>query len=779
MAKRIRFGESKLRGWIFGILGFGLVFGLTQFVLPGQGGEGTPPAIIFNGLLRGLLDGLIAVGIVLIYRNARFINFAQASLGSVGGVFAYNFAVFNEWPTAVALIVGLMIAAATGLIVELGIIRRFFNAPRLVLTVFTIALIEVTAGGIGFISNLPIFPDPGDRTIDEIAGRASIRLPFEDFQFQIGDLPLAFGFRHLLAGGCAILAILGLAAFLKFSRMGIAIRAVAENPERATLLRINVGNVSMTVWAIAGFLSGLGVIMGSVATGQFALSAAPPETLLTALAAAIIARMHSITGAVLSAVGINILRMGLDFSFESEAPIVNVGLWVILLVALLLQGRRVERSEVSEESAWQAAEEYRPIPKEMTQVSSIRNWRWSLVVTGLLAVLIYGLIVPPRLANLGAEAAIMGIVMLSLVVLTGWAGQVSLGQFAFVAVGAVVGAALTSKMGISFWIALPLVPFITAAFAIIIGLPALRIRGLFLGVTTFAFAFAVQTGLFNPSWFAWLLSDRVDRPSLLLFDFEDERSMYYFSLLMLVLAIMVVLTLRRARPGRVLIALRENEANVQAFGVNLLKTRLAAFALAGFLCGFAGVLFAHHQRAVSDESFGAALSLQIFLFAVLGGVGSIAGAMMAAVYFAVWRVLEGSQPWGFLFGPIFILFILYMFPGGLSSLVFGLRDAVLRIVAQRRQMIVPSLFADVDAEALRRKLIPLADPIPSSGLAALAVDRRYRAASELYGPGGRLSAGWETVRSETDAAALGAAAEGLQETVQGPTGPPSPKGAVT
>ena len=109
-------------------------------------------------------------------------------------------------------------------------------------------------------------------------------------------------------------------------------------------------------------------------------------------------------------------------------------------------------------------------------------------------------------------------------VLTGWAGQVSLGQFAFVAVGAVVAGALTARVGLSFWLAVPLAAAFTAAFAVAVGLPALRIRGLFLAVTTFAFAVAVRSLLFEPRYFAWLLPGAVERPTLFFFDFGDERS---------------------------------------------------------------------------------------------------------------------------------------------------------------------------------------------------------------------------------------------------------------
>lgn len=739
---------------------------VTQIILPGgSAGGGTPPAVLFNGLVLGLLQGLVAAGIVLIYRSSNIINFAQGALGAAGGVFTYNFAVLNRWPFLLSLIMGLIVAALIGLAVELGLMRRFLHAPRLVLTVVTIALIGVLAGAAQTVSGLPgLFPDRQDRTVEELSGSAPIPLPFSGFKFRIGSLPLDFGFPHLLAIGLSIVALIGLSLFLRYTRFGIAIRAAAENAERAPLLGINIGILSMIVWTIAGFLSGLGLILTGVANQSFTGGSVPPELLITALAAALIARMRKLWVAVAAATAITILRQAINYSFADQIALLDVGLLLVVVGGLLAQRSRAERSEAQEVSSWKATEEYRPIPKEMLAIPGLRAVKFSGIVIGLLTLLLFPWAVSSGASNLAGYVFIVAISMLSLVVLTGWAGQVSLGQWGLVAVAAVLGGAATSRMGISFWIAIIIVPVLVGGMAFLLGIPALRIRGLYLAVTTFAFAFAVRSALFNDKYFSWLLPQDVDRPSLFLFDFEDERSMYYLVLIALVLAIVIVITLRRSRVGRVLIALRENEPNVQSFGVNAIKTRLSAFALSGWLCGFAGVLLAHHQRAAQGTSFDAVLSLQIFLFAVVGGVGSVSGVLLGAGFFAVRQSLAQSNPTlAFFVGDIGILAILFLAPGGLASIVYGFRDSVLRIVAQRRQMIVPSLFADIDPEAMKRKLIPLAEPIPNAGIAALPYDRRYRTTSSLYGRSGwtSLTASQEAKKTG-EAVALGAAAEALQ-----------------
>ncbi|HEV7536290.1 MAG TPA: branched-chain amino acid ABC transporter permease, partial [Acidimicrobiia bacterium] len=405
-----------------------------------------------------------------------------------------------------------------------------------------------------------------------------------------------------------------------------------------------------------------------------------------------------------------------------------------------------------------------PIPKELMTVPAVRLTRRVLIVVGLLFVGIYPFVTSTGQTNLGGIIALNAIVALSLVVLTGWAGQVSLGQFAFVAVGAVVAGALTARVGMTFWLALPLATAFTAAFAVVVGLPALRIKGLFLAVTTFAFAVAVRSLLFEPRYFGWLLPKAVERPTLLFFDFGDERSMYFLCVAALVASIIVVVNVRKSRFGRVLIALRESEQNVAAFGIGAVRMRLAAFAFSGALAGFAGAIFAHQQRGLNADSFAATASIDIFVLAVLGGIGSVNGALLGSFYFNVSRYFIHSALFAGIVGSGGTLLLLYVSPGGLVSLVAKLRDACLRIVAQRRQMVVPSLFADYDPEALERRLIPLAEASGNSGLGALPADARFSLASGLYqGRGVRIFGKTEDPKEAKEAAAIGAAGKRAAE----------------
>ncbi|MEY2569075.1 MAG: branched-chain amino acid transport system permease protein livM [Actinomycetota bacterium] len=695
----------------------------------------TPVGILFLALTVGMVGSLTAAGIVLIYRTQRFVNFSQAAIGGAGAVVCFNLMQFRGFPFIVAFVVGLVIATLVGLIVEFGIIKRFFNQPRLVLTVISIALAEGLPGGAQATLRqlIPfVFPDQKTSSLLDQLGAFTPKLPYEGFTFHVGSLSLPFGFRHIFAIDAAILALLVLAAFFRFTRAGVAVRGVAENADRARLLGISVGSMSTLVWMLAAFLSGVGVILASTLTTVAAATGAGPGLLLPALAAAVLAKMRSIPVAVAASVGIAVVEQSVNFTKPEHNSLVPVGLLLVIVVGLVLQRRRGGRSEGDAESTWQATAEQRAVPREMLAVPGVRFGRLAIIALGVLGVVAFPFFASTGLTNTGSVIAITGIVGVSLVVLTGWAGQASLGQFGFVAIGAVVGGSLIGRAHVPFLLAFLIVPVIVGAIAVVVGLPALRIKGLFLAVTTFAFAVAVSTALFEQKYFSWLLPDAVPRPRLFLIDLQSERSMYFLCLVCLAVTVVLVSNLRRSRFGRILIAARENEPNLQSFGVNLVRTKLMAFAVSGALCGFAGVLLAIQQQAVTGASFGSTASIDVFLYSVLGGVGSIPGVLLGIIFRGVTQDIVHSDFLRPIIGPGGLLLILYIAPGGLISIVNQMRDAALRIIAQRRQMIVPSLFADMDPDALAARLIPLAEPDPNAGLGTLPSGQRFQRPSELY-----------------------------------------------
>jgi branched-chain amino acid transport system permease protein len=283
--------------------------------------------------------------------------------------------------------------------------------------------------------------------------------------------------------------------------------------------------------------------------------------------------------------------------------------------------------------------------------------------------------------------------------LTGWAGHVSLGQMAFAAIGGAVGAWVTQTTGWDLGWALLAGGAAGALVAVVIGIPAARAGGLTLAVTTLAFAPAVLFWLLNPEFFDWVPRNRFQNdPELFgVIQIRSQMSFYFLSLSVLALAIAMAYGIRRSRTGRVLIALRENPKAAEAYGVNGLRTLLAGFAMSGFLAAVAGVLFVHHQHSISQDiannPFSAEASLRVFSMVVIGGMASVPGAVLGAIYVFAMQYYMLPE-FRFLATGFGLLAILLILPGGLGAGLAEARDGALRWIARRRNIIVPSLLAD-------------------------------------------------------------------------------------
>jgi branched-chain amino acid transport system permease protein len=762
--------SPRARAAVLTTAGLAALLLVTEVLLPGPSGvagRGTPAAILFSGLVLGSIAALTATGIVLLYRTIRIVNFAQTAIGSAGAAFVFETVRYvPKVPFPIVFLGGVLIAGSVGVIFDLLFGRRFFNAPRLVLTVVTIAAGAFLGGfSSDLVRRLPFFPPLRERQLTDLTQPGGLRpyLPLRGFTFHVGGLPQRFGFPDVLTLELAVVALVLVALFLRFTRTGVAVRALAENSDRARLLGISVGTMTTIVWIIASVLSGLSVTMAGLVANPTAAFGFAPALLLPPLAAAVIARMESLPVAVVAAIALEVLSAAIQWSFPQSASLIfNVGLLLVICAGfLLIQGRRGGRSEQAA-GTWEATQEQRPIPKELAGIGVIRVTRVLLVLIVLAVLGVLPFVLSVGRTNIAGVIAINAIVGLSIVVLTGWAGQISLGQYGFVGIAALVGGALTAKTPLPFWAAVPITVAVTAGVAVLIGIPALRVRGLFLAVSTFVFAVAVQLVLLDKGITGKLRPSSVERPTLFFLNFEDERSMYFLCLFFLAVSCVVVMNLRRSRTGRILFAVRENEANVQSFGISATRAKLVAFAISGGLCGLAGVLYAHQQRAFDPLSFRPDISLNLFVVTVIGGVGSIAGGVIGAVYFGIVQYfLSGNLLFGVIagFAP---LLILYIAPGGIVGVLTSVRDAGLRIVAQRRQIVVPSLFADFDAAALERRLVPLGDPLTNSGLAALPQDQRYTKRSELYrGHGQRILERLASPKLTAEAAAIGAAADSV------------------
>ncbi|MGY6499506.1 MAG: ABC transporter permease [Acidimicrobiales bacterium] len=647
-----------------------------------------PLGVILQGVIAGGLTALIALGISLVYRANRIINFSQGDLGAVPAVSAVLLITTVGVPFLVALPIGIAVALLLGMVIEFVVIRRFAEAPRLILTVATLGLAQALAG-FGLV--LPLLLNNAWPTIFDSTNVASGFTPPFDWRVDVGTV--VFNANDIIAAASVVIAVVALTVFFRYTRIGIAVRASAESGDRAMLLGIPVKRIQTIVWVIASLLAFTSLFMRAGVFGLPLGSVLGPTVLIRALAACVIGRMENLTVIFWAAIGLGVLERAVIWDTNRVAYVAPI-LFAVVLGVLLVQ-RRGALARTDAQSHWQAVADVRAVPRELAGVPEVR-WGLRGVNAALVAiVLALPLVLPVSRVNLAATIAIYAMVAVSLVVLTGWAGQVSLGQIAFFGFGAAVGGSITTRLGWDLSLAILGAGLVGAGLAVVIGLPALRLRGLFLAVTTLAFAQATAVYFLNAGDFSWWLpSGRIPRNDLFgVIALASETQYYYFAVACLFAVMAMARQLRRSRVGRVIIGVRENERGAQAYGVNLVRAKLTAFAFSGFVAAVAGAVFVHHQRALGTQPYEATESLAVFTMVVIGGLGSLPGAIVGAVY------VKGSQAFlptelTFFVSGVGLLFVLVALPGGLASLVYRARDAYLRWVAQRRKIMVPSLFAD-------------------------------------------------------------------------------------
>ncbi|HET9689644.1 MAG TPA: ABC transporter permease [Acidimicrobiales bacterium] len=650
------------------------------------------------GVIFGLLYALLAFGIILIYRANRIINFAQAEMGSVAALLGVLLIKLHHWPYLGGLAVAVIAGMLSGALVEVLVMRRFSKAPRLVLSVVTIAVGLIFAALQFFLpkwlgGSLQIDPNPP-------------KTPFSGLHFYLA--PVHFDANAIVILFAAAAVMIGLSVFFKRTSYGMAVRAAAENADRARLLGISPNLLSTIVWVIAGLLSTLGVFLRIPIVGLPVGADIGPQVLLYALAAAVIAKMESFSTALWAGIAIGITDSTVYY-FSHDPSLAEALMLPTLLVAMLLQRSKVSRGQDSGMATWSLAAEFRPVPPELRALPEVVWTRLvgGVAVVGLLVALPYLVHVEQQI--LASVVVIYGIVAVSLVILTGWAGQISLGQWGFVGVGAAVASAVsvhlrhTAFIHGDFFAALILAGLAGAVASVIIGLPALRIQGLYLAVTTLAFALAVQVFLLSPTYFPELLPQglsQIERPLLYgRYSLHGPRAFYFFCLVVLGLALGSARALRRSRAGRVIIAARDNEKGAAAYGVSIRVARLSAFAISGFWASVAGALFAYQEQGVNNNAFPLTLSETMLIIVVIGGLTSLPGAMLGTAFIGILQYGGLGANAQLLASGVGVLLLLFLFPGGLAQIAYGARDNLLRSVAVRRRILVPSLLADQRAEA--------------------------------------------------------------------------------
>ena len=603
------------------------------------------------GLGVGAIFALLAVGIVLVYRATGMLNFAHASMATAAAYVNFTLLERVRWmPVGVALLITVLFGALLGIAIRKFVFGPVAGASQVVKLIVSFGLAGVLQGAVGLIwSRIGTPTLPGHSLFSMTSG------------IKVGSATIPAQRIALLLIGASV--AIGLTLLLKRTEFGMRVRALAQNPLAARLAGVDERRVHSAVWAIAGAtaaLAGVLIIPFGVLT-PLSLSGFQ----IKALAAALVGGFVSLPAALAGGLGLGVVQemlVGAPAPLNGLRSVLAVGLVIVLLFA------RIERRFVSaqEERALEgdertAAGKWKPVP-----LGSPRAW---LAGTVIVALIVFGL--SGFWAFVAGRTLIYALLGLSLVVLTGWSGLVSLMPGTFAGVGAALAWILGTKLGFPMPLVLPLAALATIPIAGVVGIAALRLRPLYLAVATVAFAGLFEETLFVQHWFGNSGNAMsVPRPHLIAGD-------HVFALvIVLIVGALFAATAAfgRTRTGRALRMARDNERAAASAGVNPTKYRLIGFALSAAYAGLAGALLAYLLGTFSMAAFGfLVLSLTVFGLATVGGirtpVGAIAGAFIVVYLSEVFRASASVQDWVFTGTGAAIIAVMAYSPDGVAGML--------------------------------------------------------------------------------------------------------------
>lgn len=584
------------------------------------------------GLGGGAVIALLALGLVVTYQSSSVVNFAHAALGTY---LAFAFYTLRETGDLVLPIIGLparlhlvdrptvitalaiitAFAALLGAFLALVVFRPLRQASPLArmvaslgLLLYLIALIDLRFGAQGATALVirPILPT-------SIITIGSIRIPAD----------------RLWLLGITIAATAAIWALSRFTRFGLATRAVAENERGAVLLGLRSTRIAVGNWMIASVLAAIGIIL---AAPIIRLDATSTSLLVVpAIAAALVGRFASPVIAVGTALAVGMAQSEILNLQATVGWLPNIGLQqglplVVIIVALALGAAPlaprgiIMRSDLPSAGLPRHAEVIViAIAVVAAGAIAISGWEWRSAII---------------------VSSIATVIALSVVVATGFVGQITLATSAFAGLAAFSMTLISTRIGIGFPIAPILASLVAVAVGVVIGLPAVRVRGLTLAMATLAGAAAVEELVFKWSWFTGGVEGaRVPPPTIGGFDLGiaavgpayPRREFGYLVIAVAALATLAVTRLRRSATARRWLAVRSNERAAAAVGISVARTKLAAFAASAFLAGLGGTLLAYQRQLVSAGSFGLFAAIVVVAITYLAGIATPLGAIAAGV----------------------------------------------------------------------------------------------------------------------------------------------------
>jgi branched-chain amino acid transport system permease protein len=583
---------------------------------------------IVIGIFTGSIYGLAAMGVVLTYKTVGVFNFAY---GAVAMFCAFTYwELHDNWGITAWLampILFVIVAPLLGIVLE-ALFRPLAGHAAEV-------LIVVSLGVLAALDALATLLWPQDHQLQPV---------FSTSTFVLGT-HLHVGYDQLGTLLISLAMATALWALLRRTRFGTYTRAVVDNPDLSDMVGVFGDNVRRTAWILSSVFAALVGILISPSQGldvnELVL------VVIYAFAPAVLGFLFGLpaayAGGLVLGIGVSVLskysNTGTISNIEAALP------YLALFALLVIFGRRLKDvgSTARRLAAAHAAPARNRAPRGAgASALHVGTARWSLAVPrsalGGIGALALAFLVPlavpgPRLFDI-TGGFIYALIALTLVVLTGWAGQISLCQFAFVGVGAFTAGHLAGSHGQNFAFAALMAMVFAAPLGVVVGLVSLRLSGLYLALATLAFALVMDNIVFNRSDVSGGLTGiTVSRPSMLGISFSGRAALYELVVASFAVLLAVAFALRRGPIGRRLQILRDSPQAASTLGVNLTVTKLVVFVACGMVAALGGAFYAAWQQAITPLDFMWSTSLTLLLLVVLGGRSVLSGAVIAGAVF--------------------------------------------------------------------------------------------------------------------------------------------------
>jgi branched-subunit amino acid ABC-type transport system permease component len=584
---------------------------------------------VLAGIPIGCVFALMAIGIVLTYKTSGVFNLAFGAQAFVSAAIYYDTVARHDWPPALAFVVAVVIAGPLlGLVLDQALYRHLRTAPAVAKLVTSLGLLVAIPQIVKlWFGSSPAYNPPG--------------LIRSDQTFLSGQLTLDM--NEIVTIATTVLVVAGLSVLFRRTNLGLQMRAVVESPRMTELNGVNASRVGAVSWMLSSLFAALaGVLLAPLFAQVSELNFF--TLLVAALAAAAFGRLSSIPLTLAGALSLGVLQQLLAGYLPPNSVLASglrpsLPFAALFLLLLFWPGLRKPR-ELADPLA--GVDPPPPAP-----AAAIRSRGLTILTRGL-AVTFIAVMTFLTLTTFNAywvglvtKGVILGTIFLSFVIITGLAGQVSLCQASFAAVGAFAAAQLVSNTGMSILLAMVIGAAISAIVGGLLALPALRLGGIYLALATLAFALMFETVLRPLDWISGgSRPPRVPRPTIGGIDFSDNKNFFLLALAILATVALFVLVLKRGSTGRFLDALRGSETAAASIGINPFAAKVVAFSVSAGIAGFGGALLASYDGRVNYEANTTYfIGLVWVVLVVTLGARSIQAAITAGLSFVLFAPL--------------------------------------------------------------------------------------------------------------------------------------------